>query len=204
MNFDFFKYNSNGNDFIIIDETVKSFNFSKELIQKMCSRQFCIGADGLVLLQTSKKADFKMKMSGFVGSLIKWVLVIVLLGATLEILGLQLAFIDQVINYLPNLVVAVAIFIVAMIVADIAEKLVKAVVGKMQVKHVGAVGALTRWSVWIFAAYIILQQLGVQGLDGLIQIIVGGIVFAMAIAFGLGGKDVARELMEGFRNKLSE
>jgi len=58
----FFKYNSNGNDFIIIDETDKSYEFSKKIIQKLCSRQFCVGADGLVLLQNSKKADFKMKI----------------------------------------------------------------------------------------------------------------------------------------------
>lgn len=62
MNFDFFKYNSNGNDFIIIDETKKSYDFSKEMIQKVCSRQMCIGADGLVLLQKSTRADFKMRI----------------------------------------------------------------------------------------------------------------------------------------------
>ncbi len=62
MDFNFFKYNSNGNDFIIIDETKNSYNFSKEIIKKICSRQFGIGADGLVLLQKSEKADFKMKI----------------------------------------------------------------------------------------------------------------------------------------------
>lgn len=61
MGLEFFKYNSNGNDFIIIDETKKSFNFSPKKIQTICSRQFCIGADGLVFLQPSDKADFKMK-----------------------------------------------------------------------------------------------------------------------------------------------
>ncbi|NGX28343.1 MAG: Diaminopimelate epimerase [Candidatus Anoxychlamydiales bacterium] len=79
---DFFKYNSNGNDFIILDDRKdsiesflsKPFNLSgkkrqtkKESqiaknIQKLCSRQFYIGADGLILLQTSKVADFKMKV----------------------------------------------------------------------------------------------------------------------------------------------
>ena len=65
---DFFKYNSNGNDFIIIDDRKESLDsfFSKKVkdlkknIQKLCSRQFCIGADGLILLKNSKFADFKM------------------------------------------------------------------------------------------------------------------------------------------------
>lgn len=62
MSFNFFKYNSNGNDFIIIDDRNKSFNLQKEVIQKICSRQFCVGADGLVLLRNSNNSDFKMKI----------------------------------------------------------------------------------------------------------------------------------------------
>lgn len=62
MKLNFYKYNSNGNDFIIVDETLNQFDFSKETIQKLCSRQFCIGADGLLLIQKSKKAHFKMKI----------------------------------------------------------------------------------------------------------------------------------------------
>lgn len=62
INFDFFKYNSNGNDFIIVDETKNFYNFSQDFIKKLCSRQFSIGADGLVLLQNSKNAHFKMKI----------------------------------------------------------------------------------------------------------------------------------------------
>jgi hypothetical protein len=42
MHIDFFKYNSNGN------------NFTKESIQRLCSRQFCIDADGVVLVQNYK------------------------------------------------------------------------------------------------------------------------------------------------------
>ncbi len=150
-----------------------------------------------------EKAGFQMKMSGFVGGLIKWVLVIVSLGLALRFLGLgELRFIDEVIGWLPNLVVAVAIFIVAMIVADISEKLVKAVVSKMGVGYAGAIGVLVRWSIWIFAGLAILDQLNVRVAEDLVQIIVGGIVFSLALAFGLGGKDVAREILQEFRAKL--
>ena len=61
----FFKYNSNGNDFIILDSLDQSFDYlskNPKTIQKLCTREFSIGADGLILLQKSLVADFKMKI----------------------------------------------------------------------------------------------------------------------------------------------
>ena len=61
----FFKYNSNGNDFIILDSLDQSFDYlskNPKTIQKLCTREFSIGADGLILLQKSDIADFKMKI----------------------------------------------------------------------------------------------------------------------------------------------
>ncbi len=156
--------------------------------------------------EAMNKAEFKMTMSGFVGGLVKWVLVIVFLLAAVEILGMtQFAgFLKEIVAWLPNVVVAAAIFIVAVIVADILEKLVRAVVGKMDVKYVNWIGAVVRWSIWIFAVLAALSQLGI-GSD-IIQILVTGfvalIVISGGLAMGLGGKDVAKEILEGLRNKL--
>jgi len=56
----FSKLNEQGNDFVIIDDTSSSINFSKDQIAKMCHRNFGIGADGLILVRKSTDADFKM------------------------------------------------------------------------------------------------------------------------------------------------
>ena len=155
-----------------------------------------------------EKAEFKMKMSDFIGGIIKWVLVIVFLLAAVEILGLVqfAAFLRTIVAWLPNLVVAAAIFVVAVIIADIAEKLVKAIVGKMNVRYVNFVGSIVKWAIWIFAILAILAQLGVA--PEIVQILIGGfvalIVISCSIAFGLGGKDLAREFLEGLRNKFRE
>ncbi|HEU64581.1 MAG: Diaminopimelate epimerase [Candidatus Anoxychlamydiales bacterium] len=61
----FFKYNSNGNDFIILESLDKSFDYlskNPKIVQRLCTREFSIGADGLILLQKSLVADFKMKI----------------------------------------------------------------------------------------------------------------------------------------------
>ena len=53
---------ASGNDFIIIDNRKKKIREKKELAKRLCQRKFGIGADGLLLLEPSKLADFKMRI----------------------------------------------------------------------------------------------------------------------------------------------
>lgn len=57
----FYKYHGTGNDFIVIDNRIKIFPVKNyKLVEQLCDRRFGIGADGLLLLNTSKKYDFDM------------------------------------------------------------------------------------------------------------------------------------------------
>ncbi|MFA6251603.1 MAG: diaminopimelate epimerase [Candidatus Paceibacterota bacterium] len=53
----FYKYEGTGNDFIMINNLKEDINLSKDDIKAICDRRFGIGADGVILLQTSDKAD---------------------------------------------------------------------------------------------------------------------------------------------------
>jgi len=153
-----------------------------------------------------EKADVKVDPSGFIGAIFKWVLVIVFLLASVEILGLdQLAvFITNVLAYLPNVLVASLIFVVAVIIADIVEKVLRAAVESAQVGQAHMVGVIVRWSIWIFAAIAILTQLGVTPIlwQTLFTGLVALVVVAGGLAFGLGGKEVAGQWLQDMSKKL--
>ncbi|OIO45310.1 hypothetical protein COU05_02365 [bacterium (Candidatus Gribaldobacteria) CG10_big_fil_rev_8_21_14_0_10_37_21] len=160
--------------------------------------------------EAMEKAEVKMKMSGFLGAIVKWVLAIMFLGAGIKILGIEEfgSFVDGIVGWLPNLVVATAIFVVAVILADFAEKITKIAVAKMKVRYANLIGGVVRWSIWLFAGFAILAQLAVGAAAQIVQILITGVValvvISMALAFGLGGKDVAKEILMGMRNKMKD
>ena len=153
-----------------------------------------------------EKADLKVDPSGFIGAIFKWVLVIVFLLASVEILGLNqlAAFITDVLAYLPNVLVASLIFVVAVIIADIVEKVLRAAVESAQVGQAHMVGVIVRWSIWIFAAIAILTQLGITPIlwQTLFTGLVALVVVAGGLAFGLGGKEVAGQWLQDMSKKL--
>lgn len=61
MQFNFYKYQGTGNDFVLIDN--RDLSFPKEnhvLVKHICDRRFGVGADGLMLLENENNVDFKM------------------------------------------------------------------------------------------------------------------------------------------------
>jgi len=153
-------------------------------------------------------AEIKVNISEFIGGICKWVLVIVFLSVAVEILGLgQFAsLLNRLIAWLPNLIVAVAIFVVAVIVADILNRLIRASVKRIGVKYGGFLSALVRWAIYIFAGLAILDQLEVSEslVNTLIVTFFGMIALALGLSFGLGGKEAAAKLIEDLKKKISE
>jgi len=150
-----------------------------------------------------EKVGFKIAVSKALGLLITWFLYAVVLVAAADILGLnQISeFLRDVVLYIPNVIIAVVILIVGIIVSNFVQTLVKetAVAGKLVAADFLA--DVAKWAILIFSFMAALIQLGVA--TALIQILFTGLVamisLAGGIAFGLGGKDKAKEVI----NKLN-
>lgn len=155
-----------------------------------------------------EKADFKVDAAGFFGALCKWILVIVFLLAAVEILGfIQFAgFLRDILNYLPNVIVASLIFIVTVILVDILEKVVRASIESAKIGYGRVVSLIIKWAVWAFAFLAILHQLGIARyfVDTLFTGAIAMLVIAFGIALGLGGKDVAAEFLRDLKDKFRE
>ncbi|MFA5743103.1 MAG: hypothetical protein WCX77_02935 [Candidatus Paceibacterota bacterium] len=158
--------------------------------------------------EAMEKADVKVNAGDFVGAIVKWVLVIVFLSITVTILGFSEfnVFLDGVIFWLPNLIIATAIFVVGVVIADMAEKLIKVWVKKMGINYADFIGTVAKWAIYIFSGMAILVQLGIA--EALINTLLTGFVATLALAFGLafglGGKDAAAKAIQDAKDKLSK
>jgi hypothetical protein len=92
-----------------------------------------------------------------------------------------------------------------MFLASFVSGIVRTAAGNANLPKPQVFAGVSRWAIIIFAVTIALEQLGIAPLlvTGTFNIILGGIVLALALAFGLGGKDVAAKYLEGLKKKLS-
>src|SRR3989344_7411004 len=155
--------------------------------------------------KTLERGGWRLNSGAFVGGLVRWFLIIVFLLASVNIIGLSQVsdFLTQVLLYLPNVVVAALILIIAALVAEAVERLARGSVEAAGFRG-SLIGVVARWAIWLFAFVAALQQLGVA--TALLQTVVTGLVAALAIAFGLsfglGGKDAAASFIERVRGEL--
>ena len=161
------------------------------------------GARGLL-----DKAGFNLNTGAFLGGLVKWFIIIVFLVTALDILKLEAvnAFLTNVVlGYIPQVIVATLILVVAAVLADLSQKVLSGGARALDSKHAGMVGGVARWSIWIVAILAALNQLGIAG--GMMQTLFTGLVAMLALAgglaFGLGGKDAAANYIEKLRGDIS-
>lgn len=148
-----------------------------------------------------ERAGLRLDAGYFLGKLVEWFFVVVFMVAALEVLGLKqvTAFLsDVVLGYLPQVIVAALIILVAAILAEVMQKVVIGSAKAAGMKSVNFAGKVTKWAIWIFAILAAIMQLGiaVSFINTLFTGIVIAISLALGLAFGLGGQDAAARYIE--------
>lgn len=155
-----------------------------------------------------EKAGFKINTGEWLGLLVKWFIMIVFLMAATEILGLRevTTFLRSVLYYIPNVIVAALIILIAVWAANILHRIILVSATASNVGAINLSASLTKWSIMIFGLLAALVQLGIA--PSLIQTLVTGFVAMVAIAggvaFGLGGKEMATDLLDKFKRGISD
>lgn len=152
--------------------------------------------------------DEKHGLSELFGGLVKWFLVLVFLMAATDILNLTQVteFLNKIILYIPNVVVAVVILSIVVMVGNFVYGLVKGSTRAAGIMSATLLATISKWAIVIFGVFAALIQLGIA--SSLVSTIFIGIVamlsLAGGLAFGLGGKDEAGLILEKLRKEMTE
>lgn len=154
------------------------------------------------------RGGINLNSGAFLGGLVKWFVMLVFLIAALDVLRLTQVteFLRNILEYIPQVIVAVLILLAAGIIGDALKKIVVSSAKTADVKSSGFLGSVTKWAIWVFAILVALSQLGIAPM--IINTLFTGFVVALSLAFGLafglGGQEVASRVVDRISKEISE
>lgn len=152
------------------------------------------------------KAGYRVRAGKFFGILANAFFVVLMLIPAFNIIGLSQVnvFLNEVLTYIPQVVVAAIILFLASIASDILGDMVHGTGSALGSRVSHLLGTVTRVSIWVFAILIALSQLGIaaQYMFTLFTGFVAMLAIAGGLAFGLGGKEAAADFIEGVRKDI--
>lgn len=155
-----------------------------------------------------RRGGIDLDSGAFVGGLVKWFVIVIFLVAALDVLGLsQVNFFlqDVVLSYLPRVLAAALVLLVAGVIGDTTGRVVVTAAKTAGVESAHFVGAVARWAIWVFAILVALSHLGIAAAFS--QTLFTGVVIAVSLAlglsFGLGGQEAASRFIERLRGEMS-
>jgi hypothetical protein len=138
--------------------------------------------------------------SQVIGQLVFWTIFFVAILTSVEALEMPATagMAAGVVRFLPNLVIAILVWMVGWLLANFMAQTVLIAAVNAQVALAPLIAGAVRWLVLVFAGAAALTQLGIAREMVLLTfgIAFAGTVLALALAFGLGGKELAREILE--------
>ncbi|MDH4231511.1 MAG: hypothetical protein OEW04_05720 [Nitrospirota bacterium] len=142
------------------------------------------------------KGSFSTLLAKFISFVIIFAFVIISLNS-LNIFAIENLF-EKFFLYLPNVFIAVIIVIFGSMLSNFLGRAALIASVNAGFKTSGLIGKAVKLTIFLFSVSIALEQLGIGKETVVIAfaIIIGGIVLSLSIAFGLGGRDIAREYLE--------
>ena len=151
------------------------------------------------------QGDVHLSLSGIISQVIYWLVIILFIITGANILGLTevAQLLKELASYLPHIIVAIVVLIFGTLLARFVNRLVFAWLHSVKFEGALMVSTSAEYGVQILALFIALEQLGIgmQLLHSLFVIVFDALFLALAIAFGLGGKEWAAKKIAELENK---
>jgi len=187
----------------------------------ICAKVACLGVKRVLeLTQFDKFAarsglesflrhgEFDLTLSGVIGQVVYWLVILLFVTTGANMLGLSevAQMLNHLANYLPKIIVAILVLIFGTLLARFINRLVFAWLHSIKFDGALAISTTVEYGIQIFALFVALEQLdiGTQLLTALFVIVFGAIFLALAIAFGLGGKEWAAKVIENVEANIKK
>ncbi len=152
------------------------------------------------------RGGYKLDTGAFFGWLVKAFFMVVFTIAAFDVLGLSAVneFLRVVVAYIPNVIAAALILLVASIAADLVGGVISGATGAMGASAAHLLGTVARWAIWVFAFIAALSHVGIaeQYMFTLFTGFVAMLAIAGGLAFGLGGKVAAEDFIRKSREEM--
>jgi hypothetical protein len=166
------------------------------------------------LARRSGFADFVQKMgvrndsAGVIASIVKWCVRLITLVVAFDTLGLPAVsnVLNQLLLWLPNLIVALVVLVIGGLAANALSQLVRGTSAKAGFTNSDMLATVTRVAVWGFAIIVAITQLGIATtlINTLVIGLIGAMALAFGLAFGLGGRDRAARMLDTMGRNLEQ
>jgi len=147
-----------------------------------------------------QRAGIRLDVAEFLGWLVRWFVIVLVLIAAADVLAWTQVteFLNAVVAYLPNVMIAVIILLVGFILGSFVYSVVQSAVVAAKMHSAQFLAGIAKWSIIVFSFMAALVQLGIA--QSLIQVLFTGFVAMIALAgglaFGLGGKEKASRVLD--------
>jgi hypothetical protein len=140
--------------------------------------------------------------AGFLANIVKWFVRLIVLVVAFDALGLPAVsnVLQQFLLWIPNLVVAVVVLVIAGLAANAFSNLVRGATAQAGFDNPDTLATIARVAVWAFGIVVAVNQIGVaqELVNTLFMGFVGALALAAGLAFGLGGRDTAGQIVQNW------
>lgn len=161
-------------------------------------------AEKLRQIEIISKSNIEIVPSKVIAYVLYYIVLIVVLLIAADMLKLPAlsSLLQEVIHYLPNLLVAMAIIVIGTLIADAARKVIYTAGKSLGISSIRMISSIVFYFLFITIVFSALDQAGIKTnfLQNSITTIIGGVVLAFGLGYGLASKDILSNFLSGYYN----